>query len=209
MSTTTVYFVDEDPAQRDNTGWALRKLFEGNEIKIESIAPLQEFAAYGALLHGQVAFLVDEKLSVTGEVQYDGHQLATYLRGVRPDIPIFIITAFPPETVPVEAQVNIEGIIGKTETTPGDPSAERFRARFLRALGAYEAALTDGARRVHELILKSVSETLTEAEANELHKLDQGRQAPAESLEASQATDLKKEIEQLKNVLAQLEKGEE
>ena len=205
MPKTITYFIDEDPAQRDNTGWSLRDLLKGTDVEVRAMAPLPDFPSYAVVLTGQVAFLLDEKLSVGGDVLYDGHQLAAYIRSVRPDVPIWIVTAYPPDIVPAAAEPDIEAIICKRDLEPGTLPAERFRARFLRMIASYETALTAGARRLHELIVKGTQDGLTEEEAAELDRLDAKRQAPSHLLEARQGRDLEADIENLQKLLSSLE----
>jgi CheY-like chemotaxis protein len=200
MILDTVYLVDENDEQRRTYARILKELFEGSGLIITDLIPFPTVNEYTALLKsGRVAALIlDQKLE-DGGIPYSGTQLSSHLRGITPKLPIFILSNYTNEPeLFVGGEWSVEDIVPKSIVLdPTSEGAKIFKARFLRRLGVYGDVLDDRAQRYHDLLVKSLKETLTAEEQNELGLLETERVLP------QHATELE-DVKALENAIAEL-----
>src|SRR5689334_6583334 len=96
MNPVKLYFVDEKEEARWANAHALKRLLDTPHIDVIALLPFQQFAEYGPLLaHPQVrGFFVDQRVR-GGGVNYNGVELAEYLRGQYRKLPIYILSGYP------------------------------------------------------------------------------------------------------------------
>jgi hypothetical protein len=202
MNPSDVYLVDENEEQRRACGLALSGLFAETGIEIKQLAPLQLPSDYTPLLaSGSVlAFVLDQKME-DGGVAYSGTELSTYLRGISPKLPIFILSNHTEDrALFAEGESDVEYIISKSVLwDTSSPDATIFKARFLRRLNAFVDVLSARAQRHHELLVKSLKEKLTLDEDRELGLLDTERVLPHHAAEIG-------DVKKLEAALAELRK---
>ena len=201
MTRKIVYLVDEDEVARRALPLALQKFLEPAPVEVRAIPPLKEFADYDGLLaqEGVAAFLLDQKLKTTGEVNYTGIELAEHLRAVAPKLPIYILTAWADERDEfVGAEYRVEEILDKADIEDRDSDkANTIRARFLRRLDVFEDVLNKREQRFHDLLVKSLKEPLTVGELKEMEVLEGERLAPVVEAERTKAQELDAALDEL------------
>jgi len=151
------------------------------------------------------AILIDYDLKQSG-VQYNGADLARYLRRIKPELSIYMLTAWRQD---VEGLGEVEDVLPKEEM--GKSASEYLRA-ILRSMKRYEAALTKRQKRLNELIDRKLSGKISTSEETELQKLRQEIERPfageiftTESAQTKIAADELKVLEQISkrlNVIA-------
>lgn len=186
MSTHTMLLVDENAEQRRAYTLILTELFEGTGVVIRAIAPLAKPADYNPIVAdgGIAALILDQKME-DGGVGYTGTELSSFLRGVVPKLPIFILSNFTEEKALFEqGEGDVEYIVDKKVLTdPTTRDAQIFKARVLRRLNVFADVLTERAQRYHDLLVKSLTSRLSADEEKELGLLDAERAVPQQATE--------------------------
>jgi hypothetical protein len=200
MKSNIVYLIDENEEQRRAYALVLGELLDGTGLVIEPLAPLPTPDDYAPLLAtgSVVALILDQKLE-DGGVAYSGTQLSGHLRGIAPKLPIFIISNYTndPELFK-DGEGDVEYIIAKKVINdPTSRDAQIFKARFIRRLGVFADVLNERTQRYHNLLVKSLSESLTNEEEKELGLLETERAIP------QQATEIR-DIKALEDAIAEL-----
>lgn len=140
------------------------------------------------------AILIDYDLKRSG-VQYDGADLARYLRRIKPELSIYILTAWRQD---VEGLGEVEDVLPKEEMRK---SASEYLKAILRSMKRYEAALTKRQKRLNELIDRKLSGKINKSEEIELQKLRQEIERPfAEEIFSSESTHAKVEADELRTL---------
>jgi len=199
MKPVILYFVDEKEEARWANTHALKKLLDTPDVEVTGLAPFQNFAEYDPLLaNPQVrGFFIDQRMR-GGGVNYNGIDLAEYLRGHHRKLPIYILTGHPGDDFTGTAY-RVEDIVDKEDIEDRDSeSAKTIRARILRRLAVFEDVLNEQERRFHDLLVKSMKEPLTTSEEKELGILETERLLPSQPEELRDAKSLEKAIDELK-----------
>jgi CheY-like chemotaxis protein len=147
-----------------------RQLLEAaGEIKIDYVPARPGVADYADLAAAPEigAVIIDERLGVYAGVDYNGLQVADFLRTLRPELPIYILTNYANEIADDQGE-SVEFIIDKKTVRK---AAKVYVIRILRAMQQYEAALTEQQRRLKELIDRKLVGELSEEEETELQHL--------------------------------------
>ena len=168
MEQNIIYFVDEDPAARRACGRALRSLLESEDVRIEVCEPYKNIEDYNPLVlkADTGAFILDQRMSTSGFYNYNGIDVANHLRNLNSKIPLYILTGHAEDTDAFEGQNHlVEYILGKEEINDiTSPEAITIKARMLRNLKTYNDIRNDRESKFQALLLKSLSEQLTEDE---------------------------------------------
>lgn len=203
MKPLVLYFVDEKEEARWANTHALKKLLDTPEVEVVGLAPFQKFEEYDRLLaEPQVrGFFIDQRMR-GGGVNYNGIDLAEYLRGHYRKLPIYILTGHPTDDFTGSAY-RVEDIVDKEDIEDRESEvAKTIRARILRRLAVFEDVLNEQERRFHDLLIKSMKEPLTVEEERELGILEIERLLPSQPDELRDAKSLEKAIEELKAKLS-------
>lgn len=204
MSTITVCFVDENDVQRRAFANALAGLFADSGISIKEMAPLPKVEDYAALLaDGSVMGLILDQKMEDGGVGYSGTQLSAHLRGFMPKLPIVILSNYTDDPALFEQDADaVEYLISKkTIVDPTARDAQIFKARFLRRLSGYADLIGARAQRFHDLLVKSLKESLNAEEAAEMGLLESERLLPQQAKEIGDVKALQDAITELKKRL--------
>jgi DNA-binding NarL/FixJ family response regulator len=199
--TKPVFFIDDDEYERRSSTDVLNEIFKGTSIHVEALAPLPTLADYSGLVAKRTAsaLIVDERLNTAGGVAYTGAELAAHLRAIGGNLPIVILTNFPDDDFNKQGWA-VESIIAKkcVLNDPASPVAQAFKARLSRQIEIAGAVLAEREQRFHDLLVKSLKESLTPEEEKELGLLETERILPVQAEELPDAKSLQKTIEELK-----------
>ncbi|WP_413703524.1 hypothetical protein [Pseudomonas sp. Pseusp16] len=201
-----IAFIDEDIDQRETYALILQNCFpaENASITVVEIEPRRNLADMRFLVEDEeiVTIILDEQLKDSGEAQYFGIELASYLRAINKKIPIYILTSFPDSEELFDGEMTVEDILNKQELPT---KKEVVGARILRGIDNYCDILGARENRFEFLLRKSVTDSLDENETEELSELGYLRNAPFAVSELITADKLKKldELEQVINKLEQ------
>jgi hypothetical protein len=182
-----------------------RQLLEAaGEIKIEYVPARPGVADYADLAADPEtgAVIIDERLGVYAGVDYNGLQVADFLRTLRPELPIYILTNYANEIADDQGE-SVEFIIDKKTVRK---AAKVYVARILRAMQQYEAALTDQQRRLKELIDRKLADELSEEEEAEFQQLRAAIERPFGPAEIGQERQWDKGLQRQEEQLERLEK---
>lgn len=199
MKSTILYFVDEKEEARWANAHALKRLLDTPNVEVIGLAPFQKFAEYDPLLANPKVrgFFIDQRMR-GGGVNYNGIELAEYLRGHHRKLPIYILTGYPTDDFSGTAY-RVEDIVDKEDIEDRESDkAKTIRARILRRLAVFEDVLNERELRFHDLLVKSLKEKLTPEEENELGLLEVERVLPVQAEELHDTKALQKTIDELK-----------
>jgi len=199
MKPVILYFVDEKEEARWANAHALKRLLDTPDVEVIGLAPFQAFSEYDSLLaNPQVrGFFIDQRMR-GGGVNYNGIELAEYLRGHNRKLPIYILTGYPTDDF-IGTAYRVEDIVDKEDIEDRDTDkAKMIRARILRRLAVFADVLNERELRFHGLLVKSMKEPLTSDEEKELGVLESERLVPMQAEELHDAKFLDKTIEELK-----------
>lgn len=205
MKRNIIHFIDEDEAARRANARALRTLLDNAEITISPTAPYVSFGEYNALVANPrtAAFVLDQRMKGSGNVTYNGTDLARYLRGIDAKVPIYILTGHPDEHEDFAGSNHlVEYIIGKDNIdVPDSDSAKIVKARILRHLDVFNDVRDAQEQRFHDLLVKSLRSPLTPEEQKEMDDLEGASTAPVLAAEREAERSLNAKIEELKKLL--------
>lgn len=154
----------------ENDAEEYKQLLEkAGDIEVVFVPARPAIADYADLLSdGRTgAIIIDQRLGDFAGVSYDGIDVAEFLRSLRPELPIFILTNYADEELEDQGEA-VDFIIDKKTVRR---RAGVYVKRILRSIEHYQAALTDKQRRLKELIDRKLSSGLNEAEEAELQAL--------------------------------------
>jgi hypothetical protein len=163
------------------------------------------------LATGTIAgLIVDQKLE-DGGFNYTGAELASFLRGIDSKLPIIILTNFKNEHEQFEnAEKDIEYIAAKEEIKdPDSREAQVIKARLLRHLNIFADVFDERQRRFHELLVKSLKETLCPEETEELGLLKGDRLLWVQAAEQRETPKLENLLEELRKRVPENHKKQE
>ena len=204
MNNKVIWLIDEDETELRTFQRELAKRLGGN-VKVEAIAPyskMQDYVKKALSDEKTVGIIIDQRLKNTGKAHYNGTELAEYLRGINPKLPIYILTNYPADLCSDE-EPNVEYILGK-EDFKNDTKANTIAARILRHIDTYKDILSKRGQRFKELLEKSLDQKLNKAEYSELQELQYIRLSSTSASELEQARKLEQTISANKRLLAQL-----
>lgn len=198
-----VFFIDDDEYERRSSTDVLNEVFQGTGIHVEALPPLPTLTDYAGFLAEEKAsaLILDERLNTTGGVTYTGAELAAHLRKIGGKLPIVILTNFPDDD-DVFSRLGwaVEDVVAKKRVLkdPASPMALEFKARLARQIETAGVVLANREQRFHDLLIKSLKESLTPEEEKELGLLEDERILPMQASEISAAKSLQKTIAELK-----------
>jgi len=201
MSQIILYFVDEKEAARLANAPLLQRLLDSPDIKVEAIAPFPQFGQFDELLKNPDlgGFFIDQKMRGGSSVNYNGIELAGHLRSRHPKLPIYILTGYPPDDELTGGAYRVEDIVDKADIEDRNSEvAQRLKARILRRLAVFGDVLDAREQRFHDLLVKSMKQSLTVAEEKEMGLLEAERLAPQHAGEMRDTKALEQAIAELK-----------
>jgi hypothetical protein len=144
--------------------------------------------------------IIDQKLE-DGGFNYTGSELASFLRGIDSKLPIIILTNYKDEEYEQfeDAEKDIEYVAAKDEIRdPDSREAQVTKARLLRHLNVFADVHDTRQQRFHELLVKSLTETLSSEETRELGLLKDDRLLPMQAAEQQETPTLEGLLEELR-----------
>lgn len=117
-----------------------------------------------------VCIITDERLKVTGIATYTGIELAQFLRGINPKIPLYILTNFPSDDEFIGSEWSVEDIVQKSDLIDKEKQ-KILAARILRRIDVYEDILGEREARFNSLLKKSMHGELEDSELIVLDEL--------------------------------------
>jgi DNA-binding NarL/FixJ family response regulator len=205
MKRDVIYFIDEDPAARRANARALTSLLDNQDIKIVEQEPFSDIANYAKLLAspGTAAFVLDQRMKGSGQVTYNGTDLAKYLRAIDGKMPIYILTGHADDIEDFRGSNHlVEYIIGKDEID--DASSEKaktVKARMLRHLDVFNDVRDEQEQRFHDLLVKSLQKELTSDEQSEMDRIQGDNTAAILAAEREQERELNMQVAALRKLL--------
>jgi hypothetical protein len=143
--------------------------------------------------------VIDQKLSPESGVPYTGLNLADYLRILRPNLPIFILTSV---TKDFESEGrSVEAIIKKGAVRD---NSEVYIARLARSARRYDESLTEKQNRMKDLIDK-LDNGLSDVEQQELEELQDYFERPFRLTTEEKMNEREEEIEERRSVVRDLQ----
>lgn len=210
MKTLEVCLIDENEVQLGTYAAALNALLEKTGVAVIPMAPLPTKEDYVPLLAtGTVAgLIIDQKLE-DGGFNYTGSELASFLRGIDSKLPIIILTNYKDEEYEQfeAAEKDIEYVAAKDAIGDLDSrEAQVFKARLLRHLNVFADVHDERQRRFHELLVKSLRETLSSEETTELGLLKTDRLLSVQADEQRETPTLESLLEDLRKRVSEEER---
>jgi hypothetical protein len=200
-----ILYIDDKIAEAKTYGRALEDALANQKIEIDVLCPPHEdMNQFLPILDDSnlVSIIIDHKLQ--DKVTYSGIQLAAFLRGVNPKLPIYILTnfgMFDDEFAGFEWSV--EAIIEK-DSLRDHP--EIYQARILRRLNVFGDVLGEREARFHELLRKSLNGAITSDETKEIEELQLARTSSLLAQELSTIKDLEEIIHLYEEQMQKLKK---
>jgi len=206
MKRNVIYFIDEDaPSRRANTR-DLIALIGTENIEVIDLAPFKDFSQYDPILTNPTtaAFILDQRMKGSGMVNYNGIDLAGYLRRFDSKMPIYILTGHADAVEDFEgSQHLVEYILQKEDIEDkNSDKAKVIKARLLRHLEVFNDVRDGPEQRFHELLVKSLREGLSADEQAEMTKIEGETTAPILLAEHARERSLAASIEQLRTLFS-------
>lgn len=204
-----IYYLDDIPEGRRDLRMQLRALFEPDFEVLE--LPLEhDINRYLTHIHDLpiAAIFIDQNLDESGAVTgYTGVKLASYLRSILPDLPLYLVTAHPIQgELESEEAGNAEAVVAKTKLLLDSPSSRMFRRQFLRDVGRYHDALSENQRRFRELLPRKLRGELEPNEITEYESLRSARDIVTEAAEEPNTVAVQQKMTEIEHLLAEVEK---
>lgn len=203
MDKHIIWFIDEDEHQRRTYYRELKRIMP-ESIQVEAIAPFRQKEDYLPLLANSrtAGLIIDQKLKDTGVATYMGIELAQYIRGINPKIPLYILTNFVHEDDEFTGgEWSVEDIIGKDELND-DEQTRIIQARLLRRIDIYEDILSQREQRFRNLLKKSLHDDFGDEERQELEQLQLERTSVTLASELAELQQLDKLVKAHQDLMA-------
>jgi len=212
MEEHILYFIDESEKDGRANAGALERLLDAENVKVIPIKPYIHMSDYHKLIEDPrvKTLLIDQRMKSGSDVDYNGIELASFLRGHYSKFPIYILTAFKKSTAEFEEyQHNVEDIIGKDEIELSHENSKAVRGRILRRIAVYGDLLEETEKRFHDLLVRSITETLSPDELAELDLLDTERKMRTRGADLLEEQQLERALEILNKELESLHSDDE
>lgn len=178
-------------------------LERSQKLHVEPIQPEPSLEDYAYLVSSPQtgAFLIDYRLGDEADVPYDGIDLADFLRTLRSELPIFILTTYPNDAEDDES-LAVDGIIDKKNLSA---HTESYVARILRIMHRYEDAMSEKTLRLKQLIDNKLSRSLTEEEERDLMALRADFERPSDLALAERGSRIEAHLQRQEERLDELQ----
>ena len=180
----------------------------GAPIVVETVKARQRVGDYHDIIGDPrtAALIIDQRLG--DETQWTDHtgiQLATQLRRLVPQLPIYILTTFADIDDFQGSKWSVEDVLRKQVVSEPDhpDNQEEFQMimeRLIRRINVHQTILEERGRRYRELLKKSLEEQLTQEEKSELDDLQFERTAVTLSDERDQLARFEAALNRLENL---------
>ncbi len=168
----TVWLIDDNEHELRTHRALLEKTLPPN-VRVDAILARARLHDYSDVMSNRdtACIIIDERLKETGVANYQGIELANYLRGINTKIPIYILTNYAEEIDEfADCQWTVEDIISKSDMTV-EKQKKAVVARILRRIDVYQDIIEVRQQRFRSLLKKSLNSELTVDEESELGEL--------------------------------------
>lgn len=203
----TVIYIDDDNEAQATYKDPLQDLF-GIDFELLDLEPkfeLNDMLTTLQSYNNVVAYILDEKLNVLGKTNYLGQELAKAIRDLNPKVPIYIFTAFKDEFDSTYGPAEIEYVIAKDELS-NDEMQRSLSSKIRRHHNVFSDVLSVRAKRLDELLIKFLDESISQEETQELNQLNLLRAKSIELEESSIVPTLKEKVEETSQRLDEIER---
>jgi ERCC4-related helicase len=203
----TVIYIDDDKEAQATYKDPLQDLF-GDDFELLDLEPKFELNDMLKTLlnyNNVVAYILDEKLNALGQTNYLGQELAKAIRDLNPKVPIYIFTAFKDEFDSTYGPAEIEYVISKDELS-NDAMQISLSSKIRRHHNVFSDVLSERAKRLDELLIKLLGESITPEETEELNQLNLLRTKSIELEESSIVPNLKEKVQETSQRLDEIER---
>ncbi|HGL6355879.1 TPA: hypothetical protein ACKFMB_000192 [Citrobacter amalonaticus] len=203
----TVIYIDDDKDAQATYKDPLQDLF-GDDFELLDLEPnfeLNDMLTTLQNYNNVVAYILDEKLNVLGKANYLGQELAKAIRDLNPKVPIYIFTAFKDEFDSTYGPAEIEYVIAKDELS-NDDMQRSLSSKIRRHHNVFSDVLSERAKRLDELLIKFLDESISEEESEEMNQLNLLRSKSIDLEESSIVPALKEKVEVTSQRLDEIER---
>ncbi|MCW1925810.1 hypothetical protein OKA05_24845 [Luteolibacter arcticus] len=204
-----IYYLDDIPEGRRDLRMQLRALFEP-DFEVQELPLEQDIGRYLDHIHDLpvAAIFIDQNLDESGEISgYTGVRLASFLRGILPELPLYLVTAHPIQgELESEEAGNAEAVVAKTSLLLDSPTSLRFRRQFLRDVGRYHDALSSDQQRFRDLLPRKLRGELQADELAEYETLKTARNIVTEAAEEANTEAVQEKMGEIQRLLEEVEK---
>lgn len=164
--TKTVWLIEDND---DDARMYERLLERSHQLDVQPVGvhPAVDDYAYLVANPQTGAVLIDHHLSDGTGVPYEGTDVAEFLRMLRAELPIYILTNYGPDAEEQGSDA-ADSIIDKQNVRK---HTNAYIARILRGMQRYDEALMRKKQRIKELVDKKIASELSEDEERELTTL--------------------------------------
>ncbi|MBN1795911.1 MAG: hypothetical protein JW804_04500 [Sedimentisphaerales bacterium] len=203
MCERIIWLIDEDEQQLKSYERELNSCLQGKAI-VKALAPYPHRNDYiEPVLNNPntVSIILDQRLKDTGITDYQGIGLAQFLRSINTKLPIYILTNFSGDKDEFsEGEWSVENIIPKSDFAD-DSMKQAWAARILRHIDVYQDILMEREQKYHELLIKSMNETLSDEELNELNEIESFRISTVLASEIDKLNELESIVKKHKELI--------
>jgi hypothetical protein len=204
-----IYYLDDIPEGRRDLRMQLRALFE-EDFEVLELPLERDINRYFSHINDLpvAAIFIDQNLDESGAITgYTGVKLASFLRIVLPNLPLYLVTAHPIQgELESEEAGNAEDVVAKTTLLLDSPASRRFRRQFLRDVGRYNDALSENQRRFRELLPRKLRGELEPEQLVEYENLRCARDLVTEAAEEANTAAVEQKMEEIEKLLTEVEK---
>ena len=186
-----ILYIDDKDSEAKTYGRALREALASEEIELLVLCPpYKDMNDFLSVLDDTsvVSLIIDQRLQ--DKVTYSGIELAMFLRGVNPKLPIYILTNFGMlDDEFAGNEWSVEAIIPKDKLIT---ELDIYKARILRRLNVFGDLLAERESRFHALLRKSLNGEITAEESKEIEELQLARTSSLLAQELPRLEELEK-----------------
>jgi len=208
MNKKKIWLIDENKLEIRASQKMLSRILSGSVDIVAIFPPFSTLQEYHALLKDPdtASIIIDQRLKDTGIANYTGIELANYLRSIDTKIPLYILTNFAEDFEKNSGRGwSVEDIIDKGRLSVDDDTKMETAARILRRINVFDDILDDREKRFHDLLVKSLSQSLNVDELNELERLQENRASSILADEINQLGEIEQALQKQKDILQALD----
>ena len=177
MKSHILYLIDDRPSEAEEYQELLGA--QSGDVEIRILPPPDNKEEVGALIGNEetAGFIIDHRLEEA--VPYDGTDLAAYLRAVRKEIPVFMLTSHSADVEAHEHSDAVDNVFSKDLVRNRAPALMK---RIERRIGQYDEALSAKVQRLSHLLDLHLAGTIGPEHEQELEELQRELERPVDAL---------------------------
>ncbi|HAH54076.1 MAG TPA: hypothetical protein DCM02_01990 [Flavobacterium sp.] len=205
--------IDENAAAINNFYQNFKGDFEILKIKVDANSTI-DLIIQASFENKVDAIVVDYMLDEEGDVNFNGNLIFDKIRKIRPHFPIVMLTSHEPQAIDHMEDVHI---IYSKDILDGESEDELeiFKTKLKSNIERYYSKFQNTEKRIEELVKKKNESGLEPSEEEALTKLfilmdeldPEGKELPANLIQAGTITKLNDFVSQTKEILEELKKA--